>query len=492
MLGDLLKKIGRNTLVYSLGGVLQRVLGFFMIPVYTRYLSPNDYGTIELLDLTSYIVSMFVGLGLGAAVLRFYYDYQAQRDRNEVISTALWFVLPANVVALLLLRFLSAPISRLVFGREGFNHYLDLVFISLALTLVNGVMFSYIRAKQQATLYTALYALQLGLGLSLNLYLIVWRRMEVLGVLYSGVFTQAVMALILFSMTLSQVRFRFSLHKLKAMLWFGGPLIPAGIGMFVLNFADRFFLRKYTTLSVVGTYALGYKLAMVAHTILLVPFNLYWSAHMYEVAKESRARELFAHVLNYLLLGLLFAALGLSLLGQDAVRVLAPPSYWAAAQIVPVIALSYVFSGSYYFFQLGTALTKRTRYRAYAVGASAVFNIVLNFLLIPRYGAIGAAWATLLAFLVLSALSQYFSQKLYPIPYSSGKFAAIILLAAATFGFAQLVRIDSLPLSVAFHLLVLLFFPVLLWIVNLYSQDEKDLLRKAFLVAAQRLGFAEK
>jgi len=492
MLDELLRKIGRNTLIYGLGGVLQRAVGILMVPVYTHYLTPNDYGTIELLDLTSYVVAMFVGLGLGSAVVRSYYDYEEPRERNEVISTAILFIVPVNAAVLVLLHFLSGPISQLVFGQAGNRYFFNLVFISLVISILNGVLLSYLRAKQEAVLFAFLSVLQLALGLGLNIYLIAGRRMGVLGALYSGVITQAVMSLLLLSLIVYEVRFGFSSSKLKAMLRFGAPLIPAGIGMFVLNFADRFFLRKYSSLSVVGTYALGYKIGMSLNTLLLTPFYLFWSAYMYEVAQKENAKELFARVYEYLMLGLLFGALGISLFARDAVNVLAPPSYWAAAGIVPIIALSYMFSGLFYYFQLGMALSKRTEYRAYAVGASAALNILLYFLLIPRYGAYGAAWATLFSFLVLAGLSQHFSQQLYRVPYHFGKLVKATLVAAIIFGCAEFLRPHLLFLSVLLHAALLICFPLVLWAVRFYSEEEKEIIRKLLLSATGRSGFATK
>jgi len=492
MLSELLRKIGRNSLIYSSGGVLQRIIGLLLVPVYTYYLSPKDYGTIELLDLTSYVVAMFVGLGLGSALVRFYYDSEERAERNQVVSTAILFVVPTNVAAVVILHALSGTISRLVFGTAGNARFFNLVFLSLAFSILNGVLLSYVRAKQQAVLFVSLSVLQLALGLGLNVYLIAGRRLGVLGALYSGVLTQAVIAAVLLSLIMHEVGFGISGRKLKGMLRFGAPLIPAGMGMFVLNFADRFFLRKYSSLAVVGTYALGYKVGMSLNALLLTPFYLFWSAHMYEVAQKENAKALFARVCEYLTFALLAGALGLSLLGPDAVSVLAPPGYAAASQIVPIIALAYVFCGLYYYFQMAMAFSKQTEYRAYAVGACAAFNILLNFLLIPRYGAAGAAWATLISFGVLVVLSHYFSQRLYPIPYRFGRAAKVMLAGAAIFACSKVVQPRSLLFSVVWHAALLGCFPLVLWAANLYSQGEKAVVKKALLSAAGRLGLAAK
>ena len=492
MLGDLLKKIGWNTLIYGLSGVLQRVISIFLIPVYTHYLSPQDYGTIELLDLTSYIVAMVVGIGLGSAVLRFYCSYTDKAEQNEVISTAVAFLLPASFATFLLLHAMSGLVSRLVFGQEGYRYFVSLVFLALMFSIICGVLMSYIRAKQQAVLYAGFSVLQLGLGLSLNVYLIAGRRMGVLGALYGGAITQAVMAAVLLFLTIHEVRFHFSLQKLRDMLRFGLPLVPAGMSMFVLNFADRFFLRKYSNLGVVGTYALGYKMGMGLSTMLFAPFYLYWSSYLYEVARKENARELFARVQEYLAIGLIFGALGLSLFSQETVRALAPPAYWTAAGIVPIIALAYVFSGFYYYFQLGPVLTKKTKFRAYAATASALVNIALNFLLIRPYGAFGAAWATLLSFLLLAAFSYYFSQRLYRIPYDLAKFAKVAIIASLLFACSRVVQTHSLMASVALHATLLGCFPPALWMANLFGEEEKRMARRTFLMMYRWPGVATK
>ncbi len=492
MITEILKKIGTHTLLYSFGNILSRIVGFLMIPLYTHYLTPSDYGTIELLDLTSYVIGMIIGAGMGAAILRFYYEFRDQTQKNQVISTALIFLVPVNLLVLVVLFYFSRQVSLLVFDTDKYSSYLELVFVSLSLGALYQLSMSYVRAKQQSLRYTVFSLLQLALGLSLNIYLIAKLHMGVWGVLYSSVITNAVMVVFLLSMTIFEVKLSFSFGKLKQMLKYGVPLIPASIGMFVLTFADRFFLQKYATLSVVGTYALGYKLGMVINALLVSPFLLFWSAYMYEVAEKQNAKELFARIQEYFAFVLLFVALGVSLLANDVVKILSPPQYWEASRIVPIIALSYVFLGFQYFFQVGINLTKKTKFRALAVGGSALLNLILNYLLIPSYAALGAALATLFSFMVMAMVTHYFSQRLYPVRYELSKLLKIGAIGLAIYGLSQIVPVRSAAFGIALDLTLLVSFPFVLWTANFYRDEEKAMVRRAFSFVVGRLGIAMK
>lgn len=490
---ELLKKAATNTFIYALGGIVGRVAGFFLIPVYARYLRPADYGTLELLDLTGNVVGMFAGVGLGAAMVRYYHDFKEEHERNETVSTAVLFGLGVNAAFLLILYQLSGIASRLVFGADaGYEYFFKLIFTSMALGIMAQVLLSYLRAKERSIEYTWYSILQLVLGLGLNIYFIAGRGMGIAGALYSSVITQAVVAAVLAWRTLAEVKVGFSMAKARAMLEFGLPLAPSGLAIFVLNFADRFFLQKFSTLSVVGTYALGYKLGMSIQVLFSSPFFLFWFPYRYELAQKAEAKELFSQVFEYLCLGLIFLTLGVSLAARDAVRILAPRDYWAASGIVPIIAVSYLFSSCYYYFQIGMGVTKQTRQQAVAVSTSAVACLFFYGLLIPRYEANGAAWATLLSFLLLAILTYRFSQRLYPIPYRFERCLKAAALAATVFLVSLLIPLGSLLLDIALRGLLLAAFPILLWATQMLADEEKLFLRRAFGDAAARLGLAGK
>jgi O-antigen/teichoic acid export membrane protein len=493
MLAEILKRVGRHTLVYSLGNIAARIVGFFMIPVYTHYLAPRDYGIIELLDLSSYLLGLVIGGGMSSAVLRFYYDDEDQEQKKQIISTALIFMLLFEILLLAVILSFCGKISMLVFQTNHYVSYFRMIFLTMCSGILIELSLTYIRAKQQSTQYTLFSLIQLILGLSLNICFIVVLRLGVLGVILSGLISNALMATVLVGKTLREVRINFSWARLKDMLAFGLPMIPSGIGMYISTFADRFFLQKMATLSEVGIYSLGYKLGMTLAALIVAPFFLFWTPYSFEIAQNRNAKDIFARVHVYFTFVLVFCVLGLSVFADIIVRILAPPAYWEASKIVPIIAFAYFLLGMNYFFHLGINLKKKTRCLAFAVGTSGLLNLLLNYLLIPPYQAQGAAWATLLTFLYMAGANYVFSQNLYPIKYQHLRVIKMLLVGTAILLASKLVNLSWMPLAIGLRLILVLSFPLMLMLFFFYSNEERERARTfmGFILARVRMAVSQ-
>jgi len=490
VIGPILRKISGHTLVYSSGSLASGAISFLMVPFYTRFLAPADYGLLELLDLTTFVIASVVGLGLSVAIFRFYYEQQTEALRHEVISTALLFGISLGGIVYVIL-FVSSPgISSIVFKTDRYTSYFRLAFVALCLDSVGEIALSYVRSKQQSLRVTLFSLARLSTGLALSVYFIGVERLGVLGALYSGLIASSVITTVLVATSLREVGFRFSRQRLGAMLRYGIPLIPVTLGLFVLNFSDRFFLQHYANLSEVGVYSLGYKFGMVSGALITTPFLQFWSAYMYEVVERPDGRELIARLQVYFTLVLITFTLALSLLSGELLRVLSPPEYWDAARMVPLVGLAYVFMGLSHFFRVGLYYTKETKYLGYAVGGCALLNLPLNLMLIPPLGAMGAALATLVSFAVLAVAVLVASHRIFPIRYHYGRLFKLIFVAIVVYGAAELVRPRPLVPAVAVDLLLLASFPVLLFMLAFYETAEIKKMRELVHLATQRLGLS--
>ncbi len=211
---------------------------------------------------------------------------------------------------------------------------------------------------------------------------------------------------------------------------------------------------------------------------------------MYEIAKKPNGDKLFAQIFRYYSLMLVAAALGLSLIIKDVIGIIAAPSFREAYKIVPVVALAYVFQGSYRFMVGGIYVEKRT----YSVGiisaASLALNLTLNYILIRRYGGMGAAWATAFSFLFMAGLSYLVSEKVHPVSYHLGAFLSSILVAAALYWCAIKLTVPSLILSAGIKILIFMAFPIALYLIGFFKDDEIKKLKQTVqtLWAARRWG----
>jgi len=475
MLFHQLRAIGKQFSVYGVGTLLGRAVGFLMIPVYTRYLTPSDYGLLELLELTTYVVSIFIFLGVQQALFKHYYKYEDETEKKQVISTATLFVLFVSAAALLLLQSNKQLLSKIVFGAPGYAQYYRVVLWSFFFATLVEVPLAYIRVKQKPVTFLVITVGQLIAGLSLNILFIVGLHWGVWGMIYSKLVVSSVPGVGLTLFVLKDCGVRWSWAKLKEMVRFGGPLIPSSIGMFVLVFSDRFFLNRFASLDEVGIYALAYKFGMGMSLLVNVPFSLVWDPRVFEIAKLPNAKEIFVRVASVFTAAMLVIGLALVALSVSAIPFLAPPAYWPAAVLVPLIVGAYVLAGFKMFTAIGMLLSGQTKYIGSSTLMAALFNTVLNAALIPRWHALGAAVATVLAYGFMVIAQLRYSQRLYRLEYPLRKISELVLLWGAMAGAMAFLPAGSILLSFIYASALLVSFVLLCWFSGLFTREERVL-----------------
>lgn len=200
---------------------------------------------------------------------------------------------------------------------------------------------------------------------------------------------------------------------------------------------------------------------------------------MYEIAKRPDAGAVFSRIIAYFTLLMCAVALAMSLFIKDVISIVASAGFHEAYKVVPAVALAYVFYGMSYYFQTGVYVSKKTGYLGLMGVICAAANVGLNFLLIPRYAAMGAAWATALSFLLMAIVAYLFSQRVYPIPYSLLKTALPVVAAVSFYAVSTFIDVPSLLLSVTLKLLLILGFGFVILASGFFNQSETVKLRQA-------------
>jgi O-antigen/teichoic acid export membrane protein len=165
--------------------------------------------------------------------------------------------------------------------------------------------------------------------------------------------------------------------------------------------------------------------------------------------------------------------LGISIFSKEVIKIFAlNPSFWPAYKIVPIVTASYIFFGMRIIASLGMFLTKKTKYVANTTIVAAVLNILLNILLIPKFGMITAAYTTLISFVILYLLSYYYSNKCYEIPFENSKILKLFVLGTAFYFIATIFNGNSLAIRFLVKILLFVIFPFLLLVWNFYEPIE--------------------
>lgn len=453
-----IRAIGRHTLIYGAGVVATKLASFIMLPVYTRYLTPADYGVLELLSMTIEIIGTIAGMGLSAAVFKFYVDHEGTNEQRTIMSTAGVATLALGVVTSGLGLLFSPALGHLVFGQGAGSNpvYFRLFFLIYLVQSAEMVPLLLLRARNESWAFVGASVAKLIGQLTLNIVFVVYLHMGVLGVLRSNLIITSISATGLTAYAVWRVGAHFSLPKFKGMARFGYPVMPWLLSNFVLVFSDRYFLNNSAGPAVVGIYSLAYKFAFLLAAFAFMPFNMVWDPQRYAIARKENAPRIYARVFTYLNIGLGVIAMLISVYVDDLLRIMATPPFRPAALLVPVLLAAQVIYSWTAFCNVGLFLRDRTRVLSRLSFVAVASVLVLNVLLIPRFGAWGAALATLGGYAVRSGTVIVASQRAYRIPYEWGLLVRLYaILAAAVVADRAIGSLALLPSIVASSALAL-------------------------------------
>ncbi|MCP3928440.1 MAG: oligosaccharide flippase family protein [Bacteroidetes bacterium] len=470
-----IKLLAKHSAVYSLGNFMQRFVALLLLPVYTRFLTPHDYGVKELVGLSADVIGILLATSIAGAFYRFYFQYDTNEDRNEVVSTAFLSIGVVGIFALVPLSFYAKNMARVILDDPSLHHFFLISFVSLWFQSLNSLSYNYLKANKQSLKFIFLSFSKMVLAIALNIYFVCVLRIGVVGILISNLITVIVMSMVVTLPLLCRIGIHFSKFKLFEMLRFGLPLIPSQLGAFIVHLSDRFFLKEYCSIADAGIYSLGYRFGALPGNFISDPFNQIFQPRRLEVYKQKNSEYIFGRIFTYFLLLMLFAGLMVSILTQDLLMIMADKQFWSAYQIVPLIVIATTIFSFHYHLNIGIIISKKTKFLAYINLSNGVVVLILNFLFIPRFGIFGAAWATIFAFVYKAGLTYYFSSKFYKIHFELLRVAKLIIVAGIVYFFCQSLHIQSVYLSFFSKTILVVFcYPIGLFLVKFFSNQEKE------------------
>lgn len=428
--GSQLRRLASSTGLYAAAGLAQQAVGFLLIPVYTRQIDPAEYGVLEIFNTATAIGFACLTMGLSSAINKVYHrDCDHPGDRARVLATALLLDAPLLVGAALLLIAFSTPISTVLTGSAEHASLVPLLAASgLAYSLAVLVLSS-LRAQERARAFATLSLLQFVAALLLNITFVVGLGLGVRGVLWGNLLSNALQLVTALWVSRQGSAARFAGRLVRPLLSFGLYLVPVMLAGWVMDMSDRYLLRLFTDLDTVAVYGVGYKFGMILQIAIVWPFQLAWPAFAFAASKQPGYEATFVRTLTYLVAVLAAAVLGLALISPTGLPLIVGRDYAGAAVVVPVIALAYACNGIQYAVAPSVHLGGATRWLSLIATACAALNIGLNLLFIPRFGMLGAAWATVLAFAALALATILLAQRVHPIAYEWRRIAHLVAIA---------------------------------------------------------------
>ncbi len=435
-----LKRLIKHSAVYGLGHIVNRSIGFLLLPLYTNVFSAEAFGIVGLMVTYLTISTLIYCYGLDAGFMRHYVLADSPNQRRTIFTSAFVALFVSSLVFSGLMAFFAVPLSALLFSIDSFNlgiHLPLLIQLLAAILFCDTVAFLpllVLRAEERSWLFISIKTFNGVVNLAANiLFIVVWKK-GVEGVFYANLVSSAAMLFLTVPVILQRGRSAFSWSCFLEQFLFGLPFLLSGFAIAVMDSVDRIFLERLQSVQMAGLYNAGAKLGMIMG-LFVAAFRFAWHPFFLATSKQADAKQVFRKLFSLLMLAAASLLFFVTLFIEDLLRVrffgytLFGSTFWQSAGIVPVIMLAYIFYAAYLVFEATLYLNKKSLLIAYMTVIGMVGNVLANFLLIPDLGMFGAAWARVVGYALMAAGLYYFSQRDYPIPY---EWSRLLRLAVVT------------------------------------------------------------
>lgn len=413
-----LKKLASQTAIYGLSSVIGRLLNYLLVPLYTRYFLPAEYGIVT--ELYAYVAFLVIMLTYGFETA--FFNFTKKEDNKEkVYSTAMFSLLISSVIFIILSIIYSSSISEWMgYGIE--SRYVQYFAVIIGLDAISSISFAKLREEEKAVRFAVIRLLNIFSNIGLNLYFIVYKGFGIEYIFFANLISSVITILLLMpEMFISKFNFDTKLWKKMAIYAF--PLLIAGLAGMTNETIDRILLKKLLpnpeiAASELGLYGAFYKLSIIM-TLFIQTFRYAAEPFFFSQHKSNDNKKVYADVMKYFTIIMIVIFLGVTMFYDFVIGFLGEAYHDERGfLVVSILLLANLFLGIFYNLSIWYKLTEKTKYGAYLSIFGAIITLILNFVLIPIIGFVGSAIATLVCYFSMSVASYFIGKKHFPIPYN--------------------------------------------------------------------------
>ncbi len=428
-----LKQLGKDSVIYGIGGSLAKGVSFFLLPIYTRIFTPADYGTIEMLTVMSSFLAAILVMGMDSAQSMYFFKHkdEGKAEQARIVSGILqWRLVWGSFIVMAATLF--APLLNAAFfnGKLGWE-YFAIAFVATLFAQIMSQSAEVMRLLYRPWSYIGITLSQSLLAAGLILLFVLVLDHGILGFFLGTASASAVVALFGWFRIREYLAFdRMHWDWWPQLLRFGAPLVPAGMAMYFMNTADRWFVQYYHGAEALGIFAVGAKFALLMALVVETFRKAWWPIAM-DAMHSDDGPETF-RLIARLYIGIGSAGIVLlTLLSPWLVKWFTAPAFHDAWPIVGVLAWQALFYGFFLIASAGIWKSEKTYLNLYLMGGAAVIGVCLNWWLVPIWAGMGAAAATVLSYAIWVLVSMLVSEKLWLVRFPTVKFGFQIIAGMA-------------------------------------------------------------
>jgi len=435
-------KLIKNSVFYTVGNIFPQIAGFILIPIYTAYLDPEQYGIVNSMSVLGSVIGVLLTLGIEKGIYRLYYDYKDD-ERKVYLGTIIIGITAFSILAFAVIMLLPHLVAS-VYKSIPFYPYYFLMILMTLISKVITVPSVYLRVSEQAGKFVLLQFSVFILTAFFNLLFIIYYKQGAVGMLKGTLLANMIMGPVFYLCTFKAIIFKFNVTYFKNTVLYSLPLIPGFIFAWVLNLSDRIFLERYLTMTDVGVYSFGYKIASLITVFSGGVFAAY-NPHFFKLANEGGidAKQQIGRLNNIVILMILTICFFIAFFSREVIDLLISTKYAGAIRLIPLLTIAFFFSQITGFLDLMIYQDKKTLQSMFIGFAAAASNIISNILLIPPFGMMGSVMATLISFVFLFFLQYWYARKCYFVPFRWNLIITTALVLIGIYVIVDLLHIDS-------------------------------------------------
>lgn len=469
-----LKYLFRKSSVYGLGSFLVIGLNFLVLPLYTRYLTPEEFGIVYLSRAMVLILSIIISLGIHRSVVYFYHRTSDTEERRKTMG-ALWlFTLFVSVLIILILNGLGRTILPSLSHGALPSLFFQLSIWTAFFTTLGLLPLTLLQAKEQPDRYVVLTLIRTLLVIGITLKFIVWDDRGAYGYLWGALLASAIMLIPSVLFVMKDVVLQWKATILRPALGYSLPLVPHDLSGWVLEYSDRVILERFVSLDAIGVYSFGYQIASIMGNIAIAIKDA-WLPFLFSTTQvQDKAYDpTLSRMVTYYVFALCWIGLGISLYSRSLLTLFVDPAYLASYPIILWVVAGRLCNGLYFIPVNFLFLKSKTIWIPVITLTSGICGIAMNLLLVPSYGIIAAAWVTLLSYAIMMIVAWFVAERIHPFPYEYKRILHVVFAFAGWLLLGNLMNFSSPYLELTIRSAVLVSFPAALIVTGFLLPNEK-------------------
>ncbi len=489
-----IKNTIKQSAIYGLSRISLKFVSFILTPVISIYFTVAEYGVLDRFERIWQIILGISLFGMETALLRWYTLTEEPQKKKSFIFSITVFLISINFILIFISVVFSKQFSNIIFGTEVYYRIIIYTFLIACFEGLMVIPLTIIRAQNKPFKYFIITITAALISMFLQLYFLLYSNNKLEGIFISKFIAPLLTFLIIIPYLIKNISWHFDIKDLSEVIKFSFPLMLTSIVSTILLSANRFILGFIGKSVEVGLFSLASNISGIITFILISPFQLAFNAIFWQKLKDANASRFFTKSVTYSFLFYVWGALVLSLLIPYIIKIYIPksPEYWQAENLVPILSFSLVFYGMLTIVYMSYHHAKRNDLIFYFQSGILIFNILLNYILIPIFGMYGASAATFVSNLILIVIMYFFSRNYYFIKYETSKLIYIFLTASIIIVFFYSIKIELKWVDITLRILASISFPFLLYFLNIYEVVEissaKSLLKKYLKINGKQTG----